>query len=677
MLLFSSGLHAQITIGEGEEPVDGALLQLKDKPNVTGKSVNATKGLGMPRVELTSETDLFPMYPNDATYTAVKATEDPKHAGLMVYNLSTTAPFTEGVYIWNGAKWLPVGSGGGGGTSDTFWYGVGTTAAHTSNTDPSYLDAEVVIGGTDIATVNGKDASLSVYGDGAYIEGQIWLTGKATVGSATATRTGSLLDLKENNTAGKVVNATKGLGMPRVNLTSETDLFPMYTSNGSGGYTGATKSTEDPKHAGLLVYNLNDSNPFVEGLYIWDGEKWQQAGTGIAGPYCPSPKIASPLSDVTINCYDDNKVTLIVELLPNISQDNPDYSWFDENDNPVALAYGSGNYQFVVDKDIHDGKSFYCKITNDCGKSVTSYKFTLNVLDNPIILPPGYEIGASFTGRTCFDINRSNFGDFCGLEALRITTAVNFKILGGVPYTFTAPTTGTVQNLRFVVVDEEGCVSSYDAGDIPGTMANSSTSTLTVFYKTTLNDDNSSPLIVGRTSDTAAKVHLYAIYNYNGTDVSIPLTATIQDCTCCMGVPALQSEYVQLKQFPGSDVSPAAGNFVATGQNICIAREDSSTKATWGGAMGACQSGILGDSSIGWRLPNLAELLLMLALGNDLETTLGAAPGTTNMNTGNYMYWSASENQASQAWVSRGSDGYTSGASKTTSSYGYRCVKTY
>ncbi len=680
LLLPGLSLTAQVTIGQGEEPVNGALLQLKDKANVNGKNANATKGLGMPRVELTSETDLFPMYPDNASYTSVKATVDPQHTGLMVYNLSSTAPFSEGVYVWNGTKWLAVGSGGGGGTgASTFWYGVGTTEAHTSNTDPSYLDAEVVVGGTTPYKFGSADATLSVLGT-AYIQGQTriggqtLLTTKATVGSANNTRIGSLLDLKENSNTGKTQNATKGLGMPRMKLTSETNLFPMFTS-GAANYTGTNKTTQDLQHTGLMVYNLSDDDPFSEGVYVWDGTKWLSVATG-GTPGCPWPKIAAPTSDMTITGYDGYGMSLIVELLPALEQVSPYYTWYDENDNVITTAPNSGSYKFTAVKATHNGKSYYCKITNDCGKSVTSPKFTLNILDNPSVLPPGYTIeGASLTGRTCFDINRSNYGDMCGLQASRAASAANFKTLGGVPYTFRAPSAGVVTNLRFMVIDEEGCVSSYSGGDIPGTVANGSTSTLTVYYNPNLNDNNSIPLIVGRAAEAAAKVHIYAIFNYDGSDVSLQLTASIQDCNCCSGAPAMVSEYAQLKQYTTSDVSPGAGNFAATGQNLCIAKEDGASTAAWAGALNGCITGLLSDGQSGWRLPNLAEMSAVHGVGQNLATSPSSSPGTTNLRTTS-SYWSSSESSPTAAWYVVAATGSISYNSKGTSYY-IRCVRSY
>jgi hypothetical protein len=110
LILLVSGLvfsvQAQVTVGMGEEPTKGALLQLKNK-EVTGDIANADKGFGLPRVELTSLTELSPMFP--ATPPVDNGTKL-EHTGLTVYNVNVDAaiPLAEGIYTWDGSKWVQV-----------------------------------------------------------------------------------------------------------------------------------------------------------------------------------------------------------------------------------------------------------------------------------------------------------------------------------------------------------------------------------------------------------------------------------------------------------------------------------------------------------------------------------------------------------------------------------------
>jgi uncharacterized protein (TIGR02145 family) len=103
LCLVTPYLCAQVTIGSGIEPVNGALLDLKetDKPDGTA---NATKGLLLPRVILTNPTDI-----TVGDIAGVTATNKDAHIGLTVYNLGQCdGKFAKGVYTWTGTKWIQL-----------------------------------------------------------------------------------------------------------------------------------------------------------------------------------------------------------------------------------------------------------------------------------------------------------------------------------------------------------------------------------------------------------------------------------------------------------------------------------------------------------------------------------------------------------------------------------------
>ncbi|WP_413511708.1 hypothetical protein [Myroides odoratus] len=112
LILFLIGLlplfgHAQVTIGSGNAPEEGALLQLKNLEPTLNSSINSNKGLLMPRVWLTSIDNLFPMFPSNYS----KIEEDTKHSGLLVFNINEMLPGGNGIgmYVWDGVKWIRVG----------------------------------------------------------------------------------------------------------------------------------------------------------------------------------------------------------------------------------------------------------------------------------------------------------------------------------------------------------------------------------------------------------------------------------------------------------------------------------------------------------------------------------------------------------------------------------------
>ncbi|MDH6304829.1 hypothetical protein M2459_001565 [Parabacteroides sp. PF5-5] len=108
--------YGQVTVGSDAAPAKAALLEIKSQAADATTNVTSTKGgLGLPRVNLVSTTTLQPFIgTSDAEWNSSnQATTKAAHAGLMVYNLSTTDPFKKGVYVWDGSTWAQIGAGGG------------------------------------------------------------------------------------------------------------------------------------------------------------------------------------------------------------------------------------------------------------------------------------------------------------------------------------------------------------------------------------------------------------------------------------------------------------------------------------------------------------------------------------------------------------------------------------
>jgi len=86
--LGAASVKAQVRIGGNAAPNASALLDL----NATDATMNGTKGLALPRVDLTSPTMLLSGVTSNLT-------------GMMVYNTTTTLGAI-GIYYWNGATWV-------------------------------------------------------------------------------------------------------------------------------------------------------------------------------------------------------------------------------------------------------------------------------------------------------------------------------------------------------------------------------------------------------------------------------------------------------------------------------------------------------------------------------------------------------------------------------------------
>ncbi|WP_413513123.1 hypothetical protein [Myroides odoratus] len=100
-------VKAQVTVGSEIAPVQGALLDLKsyDDGTATNGGRNATKGLLLPRVELSNLNKLI-ISGEEIVDSQYGGNQYKAHIGLVVFNISTTAPFVPGLYVWDGSKWI-------------------------------------------------------------------------------------------------------------------------------------------------------------------------------------------------------------------------------------------------------------------------------------------------------------------------------------------------------------------------------------------------------------------------------------------------------------------------------------------------------------------------------------------------------------------------------------------
>ena len=227
----SLSTYSQVTVGSSEPPSPGVLMQMKQVDGVVNKDRNAFGGLGLPRVFLSDRNNLFPMFLNNPdlatsgptqAYTLNKASLDSQLAGMIVYNTNSTAPFSEGIYVWTGQVW--TGMGGVSGVN-----GLTTPAAGTLGLGGS-LSANTTIttgGSYKLDFVNGTDS--------------------VRIGAAG---TSSLLSVSSTN---------KGILIPRVTLTSRTD-----------------RTTVPNPEVGLIVYNTGKHSVYsVSGILYWNGSEWK------------------------------------------------------------------------------------------------------------------------------------------------------------------------------------------------------------------------------------------------------------------------------------------------------------------------------------------------------------------------------------------------------------------
>ncbi len=106
-ILCSTCVSAQVTIGSGNPPAKGALLDLKDKEPENNNITSETGGLLLPRVGLVNRSTLQPFIANDQDFINNTGKVKDIHTGLVVYNLTNDFDknLCPGIYNWNGNLW--------------------------------------------------------------------------------------------------------------------------------------------------------------------------------------------------------------------------------------------------------------------------------------------------------------------------------------------------------------------------------------------------------------------------------------------------------------------------------------------------------------------------------------------------------------------------------------------
>jgi len=136
MGLGAASVKAQVRIGGNAAPNASALLDL----NATDATNNGTKGLALPRVDLTSSTMLLSGVTSNLT-------------GMMVYNTTATLGAI-GIYYWNGTTWvrasLPSTSAA---DSGKVLMSTGQSAAWTPNGGTTYRGSMGVLNARGLLTV--------------------------------------------------------------------------------------------------------------------------------------------------------------------------------------------------------------------------------------------------------------------------------------------------------------------------------------------------------------------------------------------------------------------------------------------------------------------------------------------------------------------------------------------
>lgn len=141
---------------------------------------------------------------------------------------------------------------------------------------------------------------------------------QVTIGSDSAPAKAALLELKDKNVNNptsvthdsNISSTTGGLSLPRVKLVNKATLEPFIPLDDSDWLSAPTSKIKEV-HAGLMVYNIETSNGFEQGIYVWDGAQWIKSGAAgsVSEPkffYMPSFNLPiNTLETTAFGIYDE------------------------------------------------------------------------------------------------------------------------------------------------------------------------------------------------------------------------------------------------------------------------------------------------------------------------------------------------------------------------------------
>jgi len=348
---------------------------------------------------------------------------------------------------------------------------------------------------------------------------------------------------------------------------------------------------------------------------------------------------------------------------------NPTYQWYSNATNSTTggTAVGTSSASYTYTPSGAGTTYFYCIVTNGCGATFkgTSPVFTVIANANPATLPTG---AGTFSGKVCFDIAESNDGGSCGPLSGRTATKADFNQTATNTQTYTFTPSGAVSKIRFAYVESLGgaIVKSITNNGSESALNVSANVTATVVFKNTLSSTGGAGTgaAFGKTTANALSVDLYVIYNNksdgSGTDVTVKLTAKIQDCACCGAyiAPAVFKTFMCHNLGADTSLDPMVANPGLVGDWYMYGLNTPSNKAAtpayppviskplttvpvegrskWGDTTGNVGKKTATDPCpAGYRVPTSAEWSGVLA--NNTRTNVGTALTGYN-NTYGFMY---------------------------------------
>lgn len=515
--------------------------------------------------------------------------------------------------------------------------------------------------------------------------------GQVAIGLTEAPVKGAVLQLKTIE-GDNLVNSTLGLGLPRVNLTDEAQLYPMFDTN-------YDKTIEDPKHIGLVVYNLNTIGKLSPGAYVWNGYRWLEAKVeGGLPPYCiERAKISYPSSEIRYIVFPESMPSFRASYtgspidLKWQRKDETSKKWIDLPDSR-SVSYEpdlEGTYRFAIRDCFTDAWVFSSEIILEIVARPNESEYSTNTSGNIYIF-----------GSNCFD-TRENYELVTvdgqnGKESSRQITNIRPLPVGEFRYDLVKPSGTTLTNIIWSIEDPKGFLRGYSIeGDIND--------------KAVLHFIDWQSLLVltedGRlatNTDIQQTVTLTAYFLNGSTKQKVSMIVKVQDFFCCDGL-IIQNGAFDYADGTGGDWSRGFKNHSGSGSStllsgknltnfpqsyttlgniaqvynqtavsdICWYKKDVSPATsitpnyvTWATAITGCASGDAADGDYdGWYLPNVMEWnMLMQILPDDPrpgytgkygnKAIFGGSPDATGISAAaNLAYYSSDEYSSTYAII--------------------------
>lgn len=482
------------------------------------------------------------------------------------------------------------------------------------------------------------------------------MNAQVTIGSGEAPVKGSALQIKTIIGNG-LENSTLGLALPRVSLTDENELYPMFDE-------GYDKAIEDSKHIGLMVYNTNATDRLAVGLYMWDGSRWNIASSGaILLPSCTeSVNITFPTTSVSRTVFQGLSSILSASYtgypldLKWQKKDRISNQWVD------LINSRTKDYPITSESDV------YRFAILDCLTNAWIYSEPYFITEAEVPNPFEYSIPSAhqyyLNGINCFD-TRENFelktsDGQNGKESSRQITDARPKPIGEFSYTLVVPSNTSLSNVVWVVEDEKGFLSSYSVE----TNYRPNDKLVINFMDWEVLTSRTADGRLASSGSLSATKQVFTITVYFTVETSkykVSKTVKVQDFFCCDGL------IIQGGAFDYADGTPGdwaktrtnvtgSGNTTLIGEklyagytggvttlgyvteyynnnpvsDICwyknsFPKVESGTTATgvWAESVSQCATGGYADGDYptdgnGWYLPNVREFVkLMEVLPND------------------------------------------------------------